>query len=55
MQIRINKMKNKKYRTVRTVPKSNLKMEERDKIDTPSTYIHDCLLSGLDIGTSVKI
>jgi hypothetical protein len=31
----------KKYCTVGTVPKSNIKIVERDKIDTPNTQIHD--------------
>ena len=35
-------MKNKKYHTVGTVPKSNRKIVERGKIDTLSTQIHDC-------------
>jgi hypothetical protein len=30
-----NKMKNKKYHTVRTIPKSNIKILERGKINTP--------------------
>ena len=34
-------MKYKKYHTVTTVTKSNSKMVERGKIDTPNTYIHD--------------
>jgi len=36
-----NKMKNKKYHTVGTIPKSNIKFVERGKIDTPNTQIHD--------------
>lgn len=32
-------MRNKTYHIVRTVPKENLKNEERNKIDTPSTHI----------------
>ena len=32
-----NKMKNKKYHTVRTVPKFNRKLAESVKIDTPHT------------------
>jgi hypothetical protein len=35
-----NKIKNKKYHTVGTVPKSNKKIVERGKIDTFSTQIH---------------
>jgi hypothetical protein len=38
-------MKNKRYHTARTFPKSNRKIVERRKIDTPNTQIHDCLLS----------
>jgi hypothetical protein len=35
----INEVKNKKYHTVRTIPKSNIKIVER--VDTPSnTQIH---------------
>jgi hypothetical protein len=34
-------MKNKKYHTVRTGPKSNRKITERGQIDTPNTQIHD--------------
>jgi hypothetical protein len=36
-------MKNKKYHTVRTVPKSIRKIVERGKIDITNTQIHDCL------------
>ena len=32
-------MRNKTYHIVRTVPKENLKNEERNKSDTPSTHI----------------
>jgi hypothetical protein len=38
------------YHTVGTVPKSNSKIEERDKI----TQIHDHSLSWLGAGTSIK-
>ena len=38
-----NKVKNKIYHTVGTVPKSNRKITERDTIDTPNTQIHDML------------
>jgi len=31
-------MKNIKYHTVGTIPKANIKIVERDKIDTPNTY-----------------
>ena len=36
----------KKYHTVRTVPKSNIKIVERGKIDTSNTQIHDRSLFG---------
>jgi hypothetical protein len=29
------------FYTVGTVPKSNIKIVERDKMDTPNTQIHD--------------
>jgi hypothetical protein len=45
---------NKKYHTVRTVPKSNRKIVKRYKIDILSTYTHDCPLSWLGTGTSMK-
>jgi hypothetical protein len=35
-----NKIKNKEYHTVGTVPISNKKNVERDKIDTPRTQIN---------------
>ena len=44
----------KNYHTVRTIPKSNIKIVERDKIDTPDTQIHDRPLSSQIAGTSVK-
>jgi hypothetical protein len=34
-------MKNKKYHTVGTVPKSNKKIVERGKLDSHSTQIHN--------------
>jgi hypothetical protein len=42
-------MKNKKYHTVRTLPKSKVKIVERGKMDTPNTQIHDGSLSWLGI------
>jgi len=30
----------KKYHTIGTIPKSNIRNVERDKIDTPNTQIH---------------
>ena len=47
-------MKNKKYYTVGIVPKPNIKIVERRKIDTPKTQIHDLPLSWPDTGTSIK-
>jgi len=47
-------MKNKKYHTVGTIPKSDIKIVERAKIDIPNTQMHDRLLSWLDTGTSIK-
>jgi hypothetical protein len=35
------KMKNRKYHTVGTVPTSNRKTSEKGKLDTPNTHIHD--------------
>ena len=49
-----NEIKEKKYHTVETVLKSNRKIVERDKIDAPNTHTHDCSLSWLGTGTSVK-
>jgi hypothetical protein len=45
-------MKNKKYHTVGTVPKSNGKIVESGKIDTHNT--HDRSLSWFGSGTSIK-
>ncbi len=46
-------MKNKKYYTVETVPKPNLKID-RGKMFTPNTRIQDNSLSWLGTGTSIK-
>ena len=35
------RMKYKKYHTVGTIPKSNTKIVEKDKIDTPNTQTRD--------------
>jgi len=43
-----------KYHTVRTVTKYNIKIVERCKIYTPNTQVHDCSLSCLGTGTSIK-
>ena len=47
-------MNYKSYHTVETIPKSNIKMVERDKIYTTNTQIHDGLLSWLGTGLSIK-
>ena len=49
-----NKMKNKKYHTGGTVLNYNIKIDERGKIDIPSTQTHDRSLSLLRTGTSIK-
>jgi len=41
----MNKMKTKKYHTVRAVPKSNRKILDRGKINIPNT--HTCLVTFL--------
>ena len=43
-----------KMNNTNTIPKSNLKMVERDNIDTPKTQIHDCELSRFGTGTAIK-
>jgi hypothetical protein len=51
----INKInKKKKKNTIGKVPKSNRKIIERGRIDTPNIQIHDRLLSWLGTGTSVN-
>jgi hypothetical protein len=47
-------MKTIKYYTVRTVPKSNRKIAERGKIDTPNTQIYDGSLSMRGTDTSIR-
>jgi len=46
--------KKQKYHMVGTVPKSNRKIVQRDKIDIPNTQIHDRSLLWLGTGTSIK-
>ena len=41
--------------TVGIIPKSNIKIEERDKIHTSNTQIRDFSLSWLGTDTSIKI
>ena len=45
--------KKKKYNAVGTIPKSNIKLVERYKIDTNSIPIHDRSLSWIDTSTSI--
>jgi len=47
-------MKNKKYHTDGTMAKSNIKIVERDKIDTSNTLVHGRALSWLGTDTSIK-
>ena len=47
-----NNMKNNKYHTVGTVPKSNIKIVERGKIETHKYMTSHILLLGT--GTSIK-
>jgi hypothetical protein len=48
------KLKKKKKHTLKSVLKYNLKIVERDKIDTPNTHVHDHSLSWLGTITSMK-
>ena len=52
----LNRMKKtkQKYHTVRTVPKSNRKIAERDKIGAPNSQIRDCFISLLCTNTSIR-
>ena len=47
-------MKNEEYHTVGTIPKSNIKIIERGKIDTHDKQIHDSSHSWLGTSTSLK-
>ena len=49
-----NKMKNKKYHTVRTVSKSIRKIVKSCKICTTNTHVHDRSLSWLGTNNSIK-
>jgi hypothetical protein len=49
----VKNMKNKKYHTVGTIPKSNIKIVERGIMYIPNTQMHDRLLPWLDTGTSI--
>jgi len=50
----INRMKNKKYHTVRTVLQSSIKIVESGKIGTPNTQLHERSLSWFGTDTSIK-
>ena len=47
-------MKNEKYHTVGTIPKSNIKIVEIGKLCTPVIQIHDRPLSWLGTDISIK-
>ena len=47
-------MKSNKYHNVGTVPKSNRTMVEREKLDTPNTYLHDRLDSWSGTDSLIK-
>jgi len=47
-------MKNKKYYTLITIPKLNVKFVERGEIHTPNTQIHARSLSYLGTDTAMK-
>jgi hypothetical protein len=50
-----HRIQNKKYHTLKTVPKSNRKITETGKIDARNTHILlDQSLSWYGIGTSIK-
>jgi hypothetical protein len=49
------KWKNNKYHIIGTVPKSDRKIVDRGKINTPDTIIHDRPLSMLGTGNSRKV
>jgi hypothetical protein len=49
-----NQMKNRKYHAVGTVPKSNIKIIERGKIDMPNTQIHARSPTWLGTYTSIN-
>ena len=54
MSLFANKMKNRKFYSVKTVPKSNRKIKQTDaKIDTCNTHLHERTLSCLGTDTSI--
>jgi len=50
-----DQIKNNKYHPVGTILKSNVKIVEMGKIDTPNTQIYDRTLSWLGTDTSTKM
>jgi len=53
-RLTVDKVKNKKKdHTVGTVPKTNIKIADRCKIDTPNTRIDDLSVSLLGTSTSI--
>jgi hypothetical protein len=50
----VNNMKSKNYHTAETILKSNRQIVDQGKIDTLSTQLHDCSLSCLGTGTSIR-
>lgn len=51
--VNVNKIINKKYHSVGTIPISNRKIVETDEINTLSTHIHDRPFSWLGTGISL--
>ena len=49
-----NQIKNKQYQSVGRIAKSNIKIVERGKMDTPNTQIHDHSLSCLGTGLLIN-
>jgi hypothetical protein len=49
------KNEKQKHDTVGIVPRASRKFAKRDKMDIPSTYIHDRSLSWLGTNISIKI
>jgi hypothetical protein len=47
-------LKNKKYHAIGTIPTSNNRIVERNKIDTTNTQIHNRSHSWLGTGTAIK-
>jgi hypothetical protein len=50
----VSNMESKNYYTAETILKSNRQIVDQGKIDTLNTQIHDCSLSCLGTGTSIR-